>query len=231
VECPIHPDEQEPENPDDHPPVSKQVADPDKQHGTLNWTFCFDDQCILHLSEKEASGWFPREPRQERQLAMGRRGPLYDTVVNDSDSDCSSTEYAGAKDSQNDAQKNGGPPRTDQTTKQTEDPIENPNENPEKYLGRSIPIAPDTSTTRIAVAGIQLTQAIRELSQPPEKRRTGDEPRLWPGHPEHKEISWASCVQNPCHTHFREKAKFDLFPRRFGEGLITKMYKEDELYY
>jgi hypothetical protein len=223
VECPIHPDEQEPEDPDDHPPNSEQVTDADERHGTLNWTFCSNDQCVLHLSEKEASGWFPKEPRQERQLAMGRRGPLYDTVMNDSDSDCSSNEYAGASDSQNDAQQ--------QQNNTREDPTENPNENPERYLGRSVPIAPDTSTTRIAIAGIQLTQAMRELNQPPEKRRTDDEPRLWPGHPAHGEISWASCVQNLCHTHFREKAKFDLFPRRFGEGPTTRVYEEDELYY
>jgi hypothetical protein len=28
-------------------------------HDIVNWTFCYDDTCPIHLSEKEGSGWFP----------------------------------------------------------------------------------------------------------------------------------------------------------------------------
>ena len=31
-------------------------------HPGLSWTACYDDQCPVHLSEKEGEGWFPRKP-------------------------------------------------------------------------------------------------------------------------------------------------------------------------
>ena len=29
-------------------------------HATLSWTRCYDDDCYIHLSDKQASGWFPK---------------------------------------------------------------------------------------------------------------------------------------------------------------------------
>lgn len=67
---------------------TKQVTE-SINHGLLNWTFCYDDSCVSHLDAKEGSGWFSKAARSQQQLAMGRCGPLYDTVIRDSDSDCS----------------------------------------------------------------------------------------------------------------------------------------------
>jgi hypothetical protein len=82
-------------------------------HGSLNWTFCYDDQCQTHQSNKLGAGWYPNRRystqqkgrsgynrpqewqmvKETRTLGMGRRGPLYNTVMRDSDSDCSSTDH------------------------------------------------------------------------------------------------------------------------------------------
>lgn len=31
----------------------------DPGHERLSWTACYDDDCRIHLSDKNASGWFP----------------------------------------------------------------------------------------------------------------------------------------------------------------------------
>ncbi len=30
-------------------------------HAAMNWTACYDDNCLVHLGGKEGSGWLPRE--------------------------------------------------------------------------------------------------------------------------------------------------------------------------
>lgn len=54
------------------PEGKKQVNATDKQeleHKNLNWTACYDDGCYTHLSDKEGSGWFPKQPKK-RTIAM-----------------------------------------------------------------------------------------------------------------------------------------------------------------
>ena len=48
-------------------------------HDALSWTACYNDRCLTHMSDKEGSGWFPREPRVR---------PLGGVV-----SDCASEEF------------------------------------------------------------------------------------------------------------------------------------------
>ena len=33
-------------------------------HGMLSWTGCYDDDCVTHKSDKEATGWYPKRPRK-----------------------------------------------------------------------------------------------------------------------------------------------------------------------
>lgn len=33
-------------------------------HAALSWTACFNDSCQTHKSDKDATGWYPSEPRQ-----------------------------------------------------------------------------------------------------------------------------------------------------------------------
>ena len=35
-------------------------AKPD--HATLSWTGCYKDNCYIHFSDKQGSGWFPKQP-------------------------------------------------------------------------------------------------------------------------------------------------------------------------
>ena len=34
-------------------------------HARLNWTACYEDRCLIHLSKKEGSGWFPKKPKRK----------------------------------------------------------------------------------------------------------------------------------------------------------------------
>lgn len=35
-------------------------------HDLLSWTACYDDQCLVHKSGKEGSGWFPQAPKRKQ---------------------------------------------------------------------------------------------------------------------------------------------------------------------
>jgi hypothetical protein len=46
-------------------PLSRRKRDdPQLQHAYLSWTACYDNDCLIHLSEKEGSGWFPTKRRR-----------------------------------------------------------------------------------------------------------------------------------------------------------------------
>lgn len=36
------------------------------EHALLSWTGCYQDDCQVHLSDKDGSGWFPKKPRRQR---------------------------------------------------------------------------------------------------------------------------------------------------------------------
>ena len=42
-----------------------------KEHKSLNWTFCYDDNCMVHESEKDGANYYPRK----RSVNMIRRVP------------------------------------------------------------------------------------------------------------------------------------------------------------
>jgi hypothetical protein len=42
----------------------KETKEPDT-HGTLSWTACYDDACLVHYDAKMGSSWFPRAPRRK----------------------------------------------------------------------------------------------------------------------------------------------------------------------
>ncbi|KAF5133292.1 Retrotransposon-like protein 1 [Metarhizium anisopliae] len=44
-----------------------EVTEPEVEHKNLNWTFCYDDNCYVHMSSKQERGWFPKEPRKPRK--------------------------------------------------------------------------------------------------------------------------------------------------------------------
>ena len=41
-----------------------------EQHSQMSWIACDNDDCLIHLSEKEATGYFPRGIKRIDQLAL-----------------------------------------------------------------------------------------------------------------------------------------------------------------
>ena len=37
-------------------------------HAGMSWTACYDDECLVHMSEKSGK-WFPKEPKQQPPMA------------------------------------------------------------------------------------------------------------------------------------------------------------------
>jgi hypothetical protein len=46
-----------------------------RQHAAMSWTGCYDDDCLVHLSEKDGSGWFPKKPRGQLNVLTKRYKP------------------------------------------------------------------------------------------------------------------------------------------------------------
>ena len=42
-------------------------------HATLSWTSCYNNNCYIHLSNKQGSGWFPKRPREKQLNATGQQ--------------------------------------------------------------------------------------------------------------------------------------------------------------
>ena len=40
-------------------------------HATLSWTGCYNDDCYIHLSDKQGLEWFPKRPRGKQLNATG----------------------------------------------------------------------------------------------------------------------------------------------------------------
>ena len=40
-------------------------------HATLSWIGCYDNDCYIYLSDKQGSGWFPKQPRGKQLNATG----------------------------------------------------------------------------------------------------------------------------------------------------------------
>ena len=37
----------------------------EKDHANQSWIACYDDECLVHMSNKDAAGWFPKQPRKK----------------------------------------------------------------------------------------------------------------------------------------------------------------------
>ena len=40
----------------------------ENSHAGMSWTACYDDECLVHMSEKSGR-WFPKEPKQRPPTA------------------------------------------------------------------------------------------------------------------------------------------------------------------
>jgi hypothetical protein len=74
---------QEQVTPDSDEPTEEQIAEalfksrrfeatgdedrtPEQKHACLSWTACYNDHCMVHRSDKDGSGWFPKKPRAKK---------------------------------------------------------------------------------------------------------------------------------------------------------------------
>lgn len=37
------------------------------EHASLSWTGCYFDSCLIHLSDKQGSNWFPKPPKKPKR--------------------------------------------------------------------------------------------------------------------------------------------------------------------
>lgn len=53
----------------------------ESNHACLSWTACYEDDCQIHISEKEGSGWYPKRPRKpKRQQQPTQEEPGKDII-------------------------------------------------------------------------------------------------------------------------------------------------------
>jgi len=69
----------EPSDLDIGEPAQKLTAE--TKHSSLSWTGCYDDSCTTHMSDKEATGWYPRKPRQNNPRDKGQQSLCVTTIV------------------------------------------------------------------------------------------------------------------------------------------------------
>ena len=50
------------------------VEENTSNHATMSWTVCYDDNCNVHLSDKQGSGWYPTRPRRQLNVIQRRAG-------------------------------------------------------------------------------------------------------------------------------------------------------------
>ena len=46
-----------------------------EKHEIMFWTACYDDQCRIHLSEKNGAGWFPQGKTMARSFGRHKEKP------------------------------------------------------------------------------------------------------------------------------------------------------------
>jgi len=45
--------------------MSSQGTPQELDHATLSWTACYKDSCLVHRSDKDGAGWYPRKPSRK----------------------------------------------------------------------------------------------------------------------------------------------------------------------
>ncbi len=55
------------------------------EHANLHWTACYNDDCQIHKSSKEGSGWYPKKNKNKNKnknkRSLGRKITVYSTQV------------------------------------------------------------------------------------------------------------------------------------------------------
>lgn len=68
---------------DEEEPRSASTMSREVNHAALSWTACFNDSCQTHKSDKDATGWYPSEPRQLNLATRNEEVLEIDDLIDD----------------------------------------------------------------------------------------------------------------------------------------------------
>lgn len=67
-------------------------------HASLSWTACYEDSCPIHRSDKDGSGWWPKEPRAQKMCMLRAQLPEPSEVSEAEEDDDSSEDCVSSND-------------------------------------------------------------------------------------------------------------------------------------
>ncbi|PHH84727.1 hypothetical protein CDD83_1481 [Cordyceps sp. RAO-2017] len=201
-------------------------------HDLMSWTACYDDDCYTHLSDKNATGWFPKAPKKKTLAMVLRRTPFKQAqlkktgISQQSTDDTSSGEELDTPDVSETEEVLPPTLRRETTVIGTTSEPAPLTDVQKSALIRYQPV-PRGGDHAVAITAIDTATALQSGWTP--RGRLGDDPRTLPSHEHHAQVSWASCIYLTCMTHFRTKARNDAFPIRNGSLPISRPYGDREL--
>jgi Retrotransposon gag protein/Zinc knuckle len=61
------------------PPAHKRT--PEQEYACLSWTGCYEDDYLIHKSDKDATGWYPKKPKRKQNKAKDGKSLCVTTMV------------------------------------------------------------------------------------------------------------------------------------------------------
>ncbi|KAI7909302.1 hypothetical protein M9X92_011710 [Pyricularia oryzae] len=218
------------------------------QHSTINWTTCYNNNCITHNSSKIDAGRYPQKPRGIRTLAVGNRVPMGTRQpVNLHRRETQLPEFTDSDALGKSDEEPLGQTHYIRTTNQSltqklsEDSEEESSEeetipsnqynatkenNPYIYEKKHIDLYRDDQLVQFP--GLLLQTQIRHFTGPV-NATFGDHPTLDTKYPQHAEIFWAECFRDNCGLHLNRKIIHNFLPRRRKATGIHEIYTTTDL--
>ena len=181
------------------------------EHGTLHYTACATDHCLVHMGAKEA-GFFPRrakpvyKPRDQAEINMASKGKAKEAVLEDiteiPETDDES-ETLQDRESEADSEEEEG---TD---------AENDAENDAYGTMREQQDVRD-ETEAWAIVGrrrreLESAEELHKMIQKRIAKENGDVSRV--KHYQHADLDWKFCREDGCQTHYARKRAERYFPK------------------
>jgi hypothetical protein len=60
--------------------LSTPTRTPEQEHACLSWTGYYEDECLIHQSDKDTTGWYPKKPKK-KQIKTKDEKSLYVTTI------------------------------------------------------------------------------------------------------------------------------------------------------
>jgi hypothetical protein len=186
-------------------------------HAALHWTGCYDDNCQIHLEEKDNSGWFPKALRTtDRTLAVTTR------IEEEEQSEESGSD--ASTDTMDTEEENAYEKRALETN------LLHGRATQQEWLKAAVdrydPLPPGKDLWMVIPAWTLVSGVSWVIDN---RRLPGDHPNLHPKAEGHKEISWISCVYHTCTIHATAKGRHQVYPTRGPVNrIIRDPYEKEE---